>query len=120
MNKEYDYFRVPMGAQEAFATRNGMTLKGEFVNIEEWLTTQKNSLIERIEGMKRPLQEKHDTLKAQYDLAYHRWFTAGHRGEALERELKRFESGVNGNVMASCADKLEALDDVLKIIREEV
>lgn len=82
--------------------------------------TQKNSLIERIEGMKKPLQEKHDTLKAQYDLAYHRWFTAGHRGEALQRELKRFESGVDGNVMASCADKLEALDDVLKIVREEV
>jgi len=46
--EEYEYFRLPPGAEQVHGIRNGFTLKAEAVNILNLLTTQREAIAREV------------------------------------------------------------------------
>lgn len=83
---------------------------------KEAMATERERVLGEINIKIKEKKERIEPLKKQYDLAYKKWFNYGHRDAKLEKELKGFESGTDGNTMATLSDEITGLEIAKEII----
>ena len=95
------------------------------MNIDELLSlfnkenkAKEEEVEERIKERIAKLKREHKPLQDEYNLLYQRWFEFGHRDKQLERKLKSYESGAEGNKMCSLQERIAELKRFLYSLKK--
>ena len=86
--------------------------------LEKQLQAKEEEVEERIKERIAKLKREHKPLQDEYNLLYQRWFEFGHRDKQLERKLKSYESGAEGNKMCSLQERIAELKRFLYSLKK--